>query len=277
MSRELNYRDLVGSIQFVPKFHGALNFIIKGDGLYRRDPRQDDVWEEVRMRDAYLELRLGGAPESVLDAFKYWGASYGKLVKLLSDTGEFRVKKITRVASNGEVERYMEIREHRPISAVVRELTAGADDLGQRQVIIGQLYTKLDRAIDDLLRDPSDVRANLMVTKYGISLEGEVNKLWKATKDRQFSRFGAASELIGSSISNSSIWQGVHEAKSKILSAGQNSQYESDHARNDESARIYASIARECSVVYRKMIAIEKDIEGVLRREEQIRNRIERA
>jgi IS605 OrfB family transposase len=66
MSRELNYRDLVGSIQFVPKFHGALNFIIKGDGLYRRDPRQDDVWEEVRMRDAYLELRLGGAPESLM-------------------------------------------------------------------------------------------------------------------------------------------------------------------------------------------------------------------
>jgi len=70
----------------------------------------------------------------------------------------------------------------RELIAIARELTADARDLDQQQVIIGQLYSKLDRALDELVEDPTDVRANLMVTKYAISLEGAVHRLWKAVK-----------------------------------------------------------------------------------------------
>ena len=65
---------------------------------------------------------------------------------------------------------------------VAKNLTGAATDLDQRRVIVGQIYTKLDRAIGELLEDPMSVRASLMVTKYGISLEGEVHRLWKAVK-----------------------------------------------------------------------------------------------
>jgi len=176
MSRELNYKDLAGAVQFVPKFIGGLSFIVKGDGLYRRHPREDDVWMEVRMRDALLELRMTRAPESVIDAFKYWGASYRKLAKMLAETGEFQMKKIRRVASMGRnavsVDRQI-VTTSRFLNVI--QYIEGIEGLSDSEY--GKLLRECERAVDKAADKVEEA-----LTKMGIAYTRRRTKIEKSAR-----------------------------------------------------------------------------------------------
>ena len=90
---------LSGGIEFVPKYHNGINFIIKDKKIYKRG--SDNNFVEIRLRDMQSELRIINQ-EDVNEAVDNFDGNYDKFIKDLKDTGKFHVKVIKSASEEKE-------------------------------------------------------------------------------------------------------------------------------------------------------------------------------
>jgi len=92
----VSIEGLRGAIQFSPKYMGGKNFWIKTspDAILVRGPHGAEYFREIRWRDRHGELRLRNAPVVVIEAFDRYGGDFRKLIRALSNSGAFQLKKV---------------------------------------------------------------------------------------------------------------------------------------------------------------------------------------
>jgi len=125
--KEYTLQELSNGIEFIPKYHGGLNFIIKDKKIYKRGPSASDNFVEIRLRDMPGELRFR-EQDDVVNAIEYFSGNYDKLIKDLKDTNKFHIKiiknaeeKDSRVPGGGGSHSYGGLGDYKSIRDKIME------------------------------------------------------------------------------------------------------------------------------------------------------------
>jgi len=134
-SEKISLDDMKGAVGFTSKYDGIM-FLVKNGKVFRRGPHGAEYFIPVRHQDAALELRLRGH-DDIIDAVRHNWGKQAAMVKSLSGTGMFRMKKIATAVASQNFQPGDYIYQHHKDEPIYARVISKQKNGGYKAVTVG--------------------------------------------------------------------------------------------------------------------------------------------